>query len=228
MTLGFDRACAGTTYANPFRSASRNVALWSAANECLNRVSRIVFSLRIRHASFYFPFFGDGDPMRRRSDIYSSSSGTKKVCSFPSPFLLRNICLFIRQGNGMRRERGITLLSPLIHRFGRRNKKFILECNRTRHTNKDMISPTLKHHKPPRNKEKLQTHLQDLARETVERFGLLLPSTIQTCLQWEGQINEQIDQSKCWCRKWLEEESQSRPTHHLMIPLCVPLPCAVE
>jgi hypothetical protein len=62
---------------------------------------------------------------------------------------------------------------------------------------KDMISPTLKHHKPPRNNEKLQTHLQDLARETVERFRLLLPSTIQTCLQWEGQINEQIDQSKC-------------------------------
>jgi hypothetical protein len=97
----------------------------------------------------------------------------------------------------MRRERGITLLSPLIHRFGRRNEKFILQCNRTRHTNKDMVSPTLKHHKPPRNKEKLQTHLQDLATETVERFGLLFPSTIQTCLQWEGQINEQIDQSKC-------------------------------
>jgi hypothetical protein len=97
----------------------------------------------------------------------------------------------------MRRERGITLLSPLIHRFGRRNEKFILQCNRTRYTNKDMISPTLKHPKPPRNKEKLQTHSQDLARETVERFGLLLPSTIQTCLQWEGQINEQIDQSKC-------------------------------
>jgi hypothetical protein len=93
----------------------------------------------------------------------------------------------------MRRERGITLLSPLIHRFGRRNEKFILQCNRTRHTNKDMISPTLKHHKPPRNKEKLQTHLQDLARETVERFGLLLPSTIQTCLQWEGQIKSSVD-----------------------------------
>jgi type III secretory pathway component EscV len=104
----------------------------------------------------------------------------------------------------------------------------LLARKRTRHTNKDMISPTLKHHKPPRNKEKLQTHLQDLATETVERFGLLFPSTIQTCLQWEGQINEQIDQSKCWCRKWHEEESQSRPTHHLMIPLCVPLPCAAE
>jgi hypothetical protein len=124
----------------------------------------------------------------------SSSSGTKKVCRFPVTFSAQKY-LFVHQARkwNEERERDHTPF-PLIHRFGRRNEKFILQCNRTRHTNKDMISPTLK---PPRNKEKLQTHLQDLAREIVERFGLLLPSIIQTCLQWEGQINEQIDQSKC-------------------------------
>jgi hypothetical protein len=104
MTLGFDSACAGTRYANPFGSAFRNVALWSAANECFNRVSRIVFLLRFRYASFYFPCFSGGDPMRRRSDMSSSSSGTKKVCSFPVTFSAQKY-LFVHKARKWNEER---------------------------------------------------------------------------------------------------------------------------
>ncbi len=74
--------------------------------------------------------------MRRRYDMSSSSSsGTKKVCSFPVTFSAQKY-LFVHQARkwNEERERDRTPF-PLIHRFGRRNGKFILQCNRTRHTN---------------------------------------------------------------------------------------------